>query len=180
MLVVLAGPPCSGKTTLGAWLAKTLPAVHLEVDALLTQLLPGSDRRLEHRLFAYKVAVLGANTALGRGLTLILDGTYSRRQVRQQLLELLEDVEHDFRLIVVEFSVSPEVAVSRFNQRAEHHAADLTPEIVRARAELYPYGSGTALVNSESSLEEVQASVINAIRSGSQDFDRDRWVRIGL
>jgi predicted kinase len=175
--VVLAGPPCSGKSTIGAWLARNLHGIHLEVDALLTAILPGSNRCLEDRLLAYEIAAVSARTILRRGSMPILDCTYSRRETRQQLVD---NVQPNIRLIVVEFLVNPDVAVTRFNHRPAHHATDMTPEIVRLRTESYPYGSGAVLVDSESNPEDIQASVIQAIESGGQDFDGHRWVRSGL
>ena len=96
MVVVLAGPPCSGKSTAGAWLAAALPGIHLHVDAILTAIIPVSDRRLEDRRLAYEIAARATKPALDRGLSAVLDCTYSRKEYREQVVS---NVPADVRLV---------------------------------------------------------------------------------
>jgi len=173
MVVVLAGPPCSGKSTAGVWLAKTLPGIHLHVDAILTAMKPGSDRCLEDRRLAYEVAARAIKPVLDRGLSAVLDCTYSRKEYRQQVVDHVPD---DVPLVVIEFLVSLDVALARFENRQAHHAVDLTRGIVADKARTYPYGSGTVMVDSESSDDEIRARILKCL-GGS--LLRRGWVEGG-
>jgi predicted kinase len=157
MVVVLAGPPCSGKSTAAAWLASTLPGIHLHVDAILTAMKPGSDRCLEDRRLAYDVAARAIKPVLGRGLSAVLDCTYSRKEYREQVVKSVPD---DVPLVVIEFLVSVAAALERFENRQAHHAIDLTPAIVADKVGTYPYGAGTGVVDSESSEAELRARIL--------------------
>src|ERR1700730_11508093 len=99
-VVVLAGSPCSGKSTAGAWLALELPGIHLQVDTMLSAILPNSDRRLQDRLLAYDIAARAVRPILDRNLSAILDCTYSRREVRRQVVN---NVNTDDPLLAIEF-----------------------------------------------------------------------------
>jgi predicted kinase len=174
MVVVLAGPPCSGKSTAGAWLAAALPGIHLHVDAILTAIIPGSDRRLEDRRLAYEIAARATKPALDRGLSAVLDCTYSRKEYREQVVS---NVPADVRLVVIEFLVSVDVALERFQNRQAHHATDLTPDIVTDKVSAYPYGAGAARVNSEMTTDEIRKQIL---RSLDGVLDRGKWVEGGV
>ena len=47
-LIVLAGPPCSGKSTLAALFARNFGATYLAVDSIRSTILPGAGNRPEH------------------------------------------------------------------------------------------------------------------------------------
>ena len=173
IVVVLAGPPCSGKSTAGAWLASMLPGIHLHVDAILTAIKPRSDRCLEDRRLAYELAARAIKPVLDRGLSAILDCTYSRKEYRQQVVD---HVPYDVPLVVIEFLVSLDVALARFENRQAHHAVDLTRGIVADKARTYPYGSGTVMVDSESSDDEIRARILKCL-GGS--LLRRGWVEGG-
>ena len=173
-VVVLAGPPCSGKSTAGAWLATALPGIHLHVDAILTAIIPDSDRCLKDRRLAYEIAAQAIKPVLDRGLSAILDCTYSRKEYRERVAS---SVPAEVPLVVIEFLVSVDVALARFENRQAHHAIDLTPGIVTDKVSAYPYGSGTATVNSEMTTEEIHRQIL---RSLGGVLDRRKWVAGGV
>ena len=174
MVVVLAGPSCSGKSTAGAWLATRLSGIHIEVDALLTAIRPQSDRCLQDRLLAYEIAARSIKPVLVRGLSAVLDCTYSRKKYREQVVS---NVPADVPLVVIEFLVSVDVALARFENREAHHAIDLTPAIVTDKVRAYPYGFGTAAVNSETTTDEIHRQIL---RSLDGVLDRGKWVEGGV
>jgi predicted kinase len=174
MVVVLAGPPCSGKSTAGAWLASTLPGIHLHVDAILTAIIPGSDRCLQDRRLAYEVAAQAVKPVLDRGLSAILDCTYSRKEYRERVAS---SVPAEVPLVVIEFLVSVDVALARFGNRRAHHAIDLTRSIVTDKVSTYPYGAGTATVNSDMINAEIHKQIL---RSLDGVLDRRKWVAGGV
>jgi predicted kinase len=174
MVAVLAGPPCSGKSTAGAWMATVLPGTHLHVDALLTAILPGSNRCLEDRRLAYEIAARAIKPALDRGLSAVLDCTYSRREYRQRIVDY---VPSDVRLVVIEFYIGVKVALERFKNRPAHDAIDLTPSIVADKVAGYPYGFATAIVNSETSSDEIHDQILQRLGG---DLDRQKWIEGGV
>jgi len=173
-VVVLSGPPCSGKSTTGVWLATTLPGIHLHVDAILTAIIPGSDRCLKDRRLAYDVAARAIEPVLDRGLSAILDCTYSRKEYRKQIVR---SVPAGVPLIVIEFFVSVDVALLRFEIRKPHHAIDLTPAIVADKVRRYPYGYGTVTINSETSSDKLREQILESLGG---ELDREKWMDSGL
>jgi predicted kinase len=174
MVVVLAGPPCSGKSTAGAWLATALPGIHLHVDAILTAILPHSNRCLQDRRLAYEITARAIQSVLDRGLSVVLDCTYSRKEYRRQVVNR---VPAEVPLVVIEFLVTVDVALARFENRQAHHAIDLTPTIVTDKVSAYPYGAGTATVNSEMTTDEIRRQIL---RSLDGMLDRRKWVEGGV
>ncbi|GAB4060729.1 P-loop nucleotide/nucleoside kinase family protein [Catellatospora paridis] len=180
-IVVLSGPPSSGKTTARKVLAEERTAsghgrIHLEVDTLFELLFPESDRNRDDRMHAYDAAHLLARMFVDRGQTLVLECTYARRDQRASLLEALAGSAAP--LWVVEFFVTPDEAVSRFRQRLQ--ATDLDEALVRERAEAFPYFDGALRVGSSSGTPEEHAqSIITWLRQGPRPVDQDAWARAG-
>jgi predicted kinase len=174
IVVVLAGPPCSGKSTAGAWLAATLPGIHLHVDRVLTAIRPDSDRCLEDRRLAYEIAARAIRPVLDSCLTAVLDCTYSRKEYRQQVVA---NVPADVPLVVSEFRVSADVAIERFRNRPVHDAIDLTPSIVAAKVASYPYGCGTGIVDSETSSDGIREQILGSLGG---NLSRQKWIEGGL
>jgi predicted kinase len=175
IVVVLAGPPCSGKSTAAAWLAPTIPGIHLQADAVLTAILPRSDRCLQDRRLAYEIVARAIQPVLDRRQSVVLDCTYSRKEYRRQVVSY---VPADVPLIVLEFHVSVEIALQRFGNRQAHHAIDLTPAIVAEKVRTYPYGFGTTAINSESSATEIRAQIHDSLTS--RTLDPEAWIDAGL
>ncbi len=56
--------------------------------------------------------------------------------------------------------MSVDVALERFESRKAHHAIDLTPAIVAEKVAAYPFGFGTARVNSEIIRDEIRTLIL--------------------
>lgn len=146
-VLVLAGPPCAGKSSVGRAFAQASREreVYLEVDALFSMLLPRSGRSRQDRMVAYDAAHALARTLVMHQHTAILECTYARREQRASLLEALSTVP-SCTVRVVEFVISPDEAAQRFRQRRE--ATDLDETSLRERVENYPYWDGAHRVDS--------------------------------
>lgn len=180
-IVVLSGPPCSGKSTVGKTLAEVLTTsghgrIYLEVDTLFELLFPASDRNRDDRLRAYAGAHLLARMFVDGGETVVLECTYARRDQRASLLEALAGSSAPLR--VVEFFVTPDEAVSRFRER--HQATDLDEALVRERAEAFPYFDDALRIESSSGAPEEHAqSIVTWLRQDPRPVDQDAWTRTG-
>lgn len=175
-VLVLSGPPCSGKSTVGRLLrsASTERRVHLEVDALFSLLLPGSDRNRHDRLLAYDAAHAVARSLLARGEGVVLECTYARHEQRSSLIEALGGA----ALWVVEVSVTPDEAVRRF--RTRHQATDLDDEGVRERAAAFPYSSLALRLDSAAAApEELARQVASWLHAGPRPVEPRAWAEAG-
>ncbi|MEU7845969.1 AAA family ATPase [Micromonospora parva] len=180
-ILVLSGPPCSGKSAVGAALADALTTaghgrIHLEVDALFELLFPQSDRNRDDRLRAYAGAHLLARMFVDGGETVVLECTYARRDQRASLLEALAGSAAP--LWVVEFFVTPDEAVSRFRERRQ--ATDLDEALVRERAEAFPYFDDARRMQSSSGTPEEHAqSIVRWLRQDPLPVDQEAWAQAG-
>jgi adenylate kinase family enzyme len=176
IVLVLAGPPLSGKSSVAVSLARLMPGIHLHVDAILSSILPDSDRCLRDRLLAYEICARAIKPVLDRSLAPILDCSYSRKEFRSHVVN---NVQSNDTLVVIEFRISVETALERFSRRRNHGAIDLTRELVADRAKTYPYGHGTAVVDGEKPTDQLVPE-ISAIIDRAQTLDRRSWVSGGV
>lgn len=181
-VLVLSGPPCSGKSVVGRLLSADWSRTarhYVEVDSMFSLLLPGSDRSMSDRMLAYDAAHVVARLFLDRGRTPILECTYSRRQQRASLVTALADVPA-LPLWVVEFSVPPDEAVQRFRSSPTHQATDLTEQLVRERALTFPYSErALQLGSTAASAEDLARTVTTWLLDQPAPIERDRWAAGG-
>jgi predicted kinase len=181
-VLVLSGPPCSGKTSVGRILATDSSSarprrVHIEVDELFALLLPDSDRNRGDRMLAYDAAHALARLLLERGLTVVLECTYARREQRASLVAALADLP-DVPLRVVELFVSPDEAAHRFGHRQQ--ATDLDDGLVRERAAAFPYSDHAFRLASAAGSPEALARELTAwLGQQPPAVDRARWAESG-
>jgi predicted kinase len=179
-VLVLAGPPCAGKSSVGHVLAEGARGkrgIYLEVDSLFSLLLPDSDRNRSDRMLAYDAAHALARLLLERGHTPMLECTYARREQRASLVKAMADAP-GAPLWVVELFVSPDDAVRRFRSRDQ--PTDLDQELVRERAEAFPYSDQALRIESTAAPPEEQAHQIATwLEQRPASVDRDRWAAAG-
>lgn len=179
-VLVLAGPPCAGKSSVGKVLATDSSRsrrIHIEVDSLFSLLLPESDRNRNDRMLAYDAAHVLARMLFERGQTPMLECTYSRLQQRASLLKAMADLPAA-PLWIVEFFVSPEDAVQRFRRR--HQATDLNEQLVHERAGTFPYSDqALRLVSSAAAPDDLAHQITTWLRHQPESIQRDLWAEAG-
>jgi predicted kinase len=176
-LIVLTGPPCSGKSTLAGELAAIFGAVMLDIDQIRQIVIPNSQQSQEDRNIAYRCMHLVSQKLLEVGAnTIILTATYSRRNPRQWLRSLADSM--SAQVCVLACQVSPEVAIARFRSRKPGHPAiDLTEDLVQRQVMEYPYGVAN-VVDCAIPLHESVAKAEYYVRQG-QAIDLAQWVSQG-
>lgn len=153
-IVVMCGPPCSGKTTLSTKLSELFPMgtfPRFEMDQIRISL--NLANTAENRARAYAHMHDLAADALRRGTNgVILDATYQPPQQRRAI-EVLS-ARTGASVCIFECKVDPKIAVDRFLKRSDTHAADdLSPEAVwdSAHANEYKYYKWATPLEGESS-----------------------------
>jgi predicted kinase len=164
-LVVIAGPPCSGKSTLGRALARRFDCLHLEMDAIRAATFPIADHGKAVRRKAYATMHATAETLLRCGWSIILDATYGPSEERSAVERLSARTRAD--LFLVECFVSSATALDRYSRRdARHPAVDLDADRVIQLAAEYPYFEG--------------GIVIEASADGSIGWEVEEYLRRGV
>ena len=178
LLIIMTGPPCSGKSTLAGELGATLGALVLDVDQIRQIVIPNSRQSQDDRDIAYRCMHLVAEKLLEAGAnTVFLTATYSRRNPREWLRTLAES--KSAQVCVLACRVSPEIAVTRFRSREPGHpAVDLTEDGVRQQVIDYPYGLAN-VVECASPLHESLSQAERYFREGKA-IDLVEWVSRGL
>lgn len=153
MVIVIAGPPCAGKSTIAAEAARRLGIPHLSMDGTRQRILPGAAHTRSDRQVAYRAMLMAAELLHAAGAGVILDAPYGHEEDRTALAAL--------RPLWVECKVSPEEAVRRLAERGfDPERPDLTAEIVRRSAAGYRYGSGVVIDTEEVGVEGCVEAVV--------------------
>ena len=176
-LIVLTGPPCSGKSTLAGQLAAIFGALVLDIDQIRQIVIPNSQQSQEHRDIAYRCLHLVSEKLLEAGANaIVLTATYTRRNTRQWLRSLADS--KSAQVCILACHVSPEIAIARFRSRAPGHpAVDLTEDLVQRQVMDYPYGVAN-VVECAIPLHESVAKAEYFVREGKA-IDLAEWVSQG-
>jgi predicted kinase len=135
MLVIMAGLPGTGKSTVARALAQRLPAAVLDKDIIRGALF--TPERVEYSRaqddFCQEIMLQTAAYLFGRNssLCVLLDGrTFSRRYQRDRVLEFCSQLH--IRWAILECVCSEQTALARLEKAAEeqtHPAKNRTPDL---------------------------------------------------
>lgn len=164
-LIVFAGPPCAGKSTLAAELSSELGVDHVEMDRVRFRLMPTLGHERATIDFAYQAMHFAVQLALERGETIIVDSTYGRLAQRRELETVAKTTQAP--LFLVQCKISPRAAMDRFKLRAPSHpATDLTETRVGLLAERYPYSPVGLLLETATSTDKSLAAIRDYVHRG--------------
>lgn len=142
MLIIMAGLPGMGKSTVAAELTRRMNAVVLSKDVVRHALFPPElvEYSTEQDDFVIEILLQTAAYIWGRDAekTIILDGrTFSRESQRKQMIEFAERAKQEWKM--VECVCTDEIAKARLRQTdSSHPAGNRTPQLydeVKARWE---------------------------------------------
>ena len=131
-LVIFAGPPCTGKSTV----ARLLGCAHLEMDAARVAVLPDSAHTRDDRAVAYRAILWTAAHLLRYTDVVVCDGGFGHLEDRVLCRSVAEAA--GAALGVVEFTAPLDVLQERNRARRAHHPGlDLTDGRVKELVETY-------------------------------------------
>ena len=120
VLIVVTGPPASGKTSAARTLAERLQIPFLPKDTFKERLYEsfGSDEELEERIEAAALAILFSvvESQLAAGVTIVAESNFDAKFDTARLEELAS--EHDAQILQVHVGGETEALVAKFAQRA--------------------------------------------------------------
>lgn len=157
VLIVFAGPACSGKSTLAAEVARGRGLPHLSMDATRQRLLPHAGHTRDDRAVAYRAMHFAAELLLAAGAGAVLDAPYGHAEDRAELEQVGAG-----RIKLIECQVSPETAMARLRARGIPDPArpDLTEErVARLNREHVYSGKGMLLDTDRLSMDDCLARI---------------------
>ncbi|HYR87340.1 MAG TPA: ATP-binding protein [Terriglobia bacterium] len=169
MLVIVCGPPCTGKSTIADALERNDGLIHLEVDRVRERVLPDSDQRQEHRDIAYRSMHSTAEYLIRAGQGVIVNATYNRQLHRKELAAI------QGQAFLVQCKAPLDLVISRFRSRPPGHpAVDLTEEKVLELWTNYAYSSDGLMVDTSQS-PEVSVAEVRAWLDRAEPAALTRW-----
>jgi predicted kinase len=167
--IIITGLPCTGKTTLGHWLANQTRWPFFSKDAfkeVLFAQLGWQDRAWSQRLSRASNAILllAAESVLRSGGSVIVESNFDAVLDVPQLQKLGQPV--DARLVQVYCTATPEAVVARFQHRVEtaaRHPGHVDADYLPALRQL-AFSSANQALNLPGKLIEVDTT------SGNVDY----------
>ena len=137
-LIVFAGPPCAGKSTVAAEVAARRGLPHLQMDGTRRRILPDAAHTRADREVAYRAMHFAAELLLTAGTGVILDAPYGHPEDRCEVAAIAART--GAAALLVECAVPPAIAVARFAARGPDPVRlDLTAERVDAMVREFRY-----------------------------------------
>lgn len=153
-LVVFAGPPCTGKSTVG----RALGWAHLEMDAARMALLPEAAHTRADRQVAYRAVLWSAGYLLRYTDIVICNGGFGHAGDREGCLAVAREA--GASVYVAEFTAPLAVLLERNRARRDSHPGlDLTDERVTEIATTYPWWGAGIVVDSTRPVDECVEAV---------------------
>ena len=164
-IIVFSGPPCSGKSTLGAKLSTTRSIPHLELVAIRTRILPNSKNTREDHLTAHRALHLVAEVFLDLNMNVIATAMYNNIDERRDVEDLAARL--NAPLYLVECRVTPQTAILRNARRRDQQPDnEMTDERVLEMVNTFPYYGRGLVVDSTDPINDCMAEIEQYLKSG--------------
>ncbi|MFB6229506.1 MAG: AAA family ATPase [Halobacteriales archaeon] len=125
MLVVVCGPPGTGKTTVAEWIAQHRDARLVRTDVVRGDVVDDPEYTEAERRRVYESVFRRIEAGLEDGSSVVADGTFDRREYRERVGRVA--MEADVRFELVRVTCDPET-VERRIERRENDESDATVE----------------------------------------------------
>lgn len=116
MLILVCGLPATGKSTIARKLAKRINATILRTDEVRKKLFKNPTYSKKEKKLVYAAIFATARKLLNKGENVIIDGTFYRKELREEVYKVAEYTGH--KIEVVE-CLAPEDAIKgRMDRRS--------------------------------------------------------------
>lgn len=160
MLVLVCGPPGTGKSTVAERVTDRLDGHLLRTDVVRKELYPDPSYTSEESEAVYDELFERARRSLEDGEHVVLDGTFRRATLRERAAAVADEVGVEFR--VVRVTCAEAVVRERITARADD-PSDADFEIHKQiKAEFEPIEGACLLVDNSGSLEATLDTVDEA------------------
>lgn len=178
-LIIVTGPPASGKSSLGCYIAQALRLPYVSKDGIkeiLFDTLGWRDRAWSKRLGAASNEVLFylAEAELAVGRSLVVESNLAGAFHTPRLLAL--KVRYEFQPIQVQCIAAGEVLVQRFRERARHPGhgdetliEELAPALLHAQPDILEIGGPVIQVDTTDWTRIDYVQIMRAIRAGMEE-----------
>ncbi len=167
MIILMAGLPASGKSTLAKALARKIRATVLRTDLVRKQLFEKPTYSREEKLLVYKVTFLIAEYLARAKVNVILDGTFYKRELRNKVYQIGKKTRT--KVFVVECCAPEAVIKERMERRKLRGSlSDADFEVYKKISrEFEPIQRPHIIVDSSRSIKENVSEVLRRISKKS-------------
>lgn len=164
-IILFSGPPCSGKSTLGARLSTTRSIPHLELDAIRERILPNSRNTREDHMTAHRAMHLVAEVFLDLNMNVIVNAMYNIIEERRDVEDLAARL--NAPVYLVECRVTPQTAILRNARRRDQQPDyELTDERVLEMVNMFPYYGRGLVVDSTDPINDCMVEIEQYLKTG--------------
>ena len=165
LLIAFSGPPCSGKSTLGAKLSTARSIPHLELDAIRARILPNAPQTREGHLTAHRAMHLVAEVFLDLGMPVIANAMYNHIEERRDAEELAARL--NAPLYLIECRVTQQAAIIRnARRRGRQPGYEMPDALVLEMVNAFPYYGRGLVVDSTDPIDDCMAEIERYLKSG--------------
>lgn len=165
MLVLVCGPPGTGKSTVAERVTERLDGLLLRTDVVRKELYPEPSYTATESAAVYDELFERARANLETGAHVVLDGTFREASLRERAASVAEAVGVEYRIVRV--TCDEAVVEERIAGRVDDES-DADFEIHKQiKAEFEPIAAEHLVVDNSGSLAETLATVDEAFPTGS-------------
>lgn len=164
MLILICGLPGTGKSTVANALARKIGATVLRTDEIRKKLFEEPRYSEEEKELVYRVIFLIAEHLLKNRCNVIIDGTFYKRALRQQVYEIAEKTNSSIEVVEC---VTPEYLIKRRMESGRKRAlSDADYEVYKKiKDEFEPIERKHIVIDTSRPPEQNLAQLLNELRA---------------